>query len=277
MKCATSSLHHYLDLHPEVAMSRRKELNFFLSEAPLPPLLTERSSRLRGLEWYRSNFDPTASVRGESSVAYSFPWQHGVAERIAAEVEAPRFIYCVRDPIERALSHHRQFAQRDRRPPATALAEPANPYLQASRYATAVAPFLRRFGRERVLIVDQAALRERRNETIESIYNFIGVNPGFRSPDFEQQRNVSAGKGARFRVAEGLRSSGPTAALAARIGPRARQAVERRLRSATEPAAAPRLPPELQTQLLVELEDEITAIEVLTGWDLRRWRQPGER
>ena len=30
MKCGTSSLHYYLDLHPEVAMSSPKELDFFL-------------------------------------------------------------------------------------------------------------------------------------------------------------------------------------------------------------------------------------------------------
>jgi hypothetical protein len=28
-KCGTSSLHYYLDLHPEIEMSSPKELNFF--------------------------------------------------------------------------------------------------------------------------------------------------------------------------------------------------------------------------------------------------------
>ena len=32
MKGGTSSLHRYLDLHPEIAMSRKKELDFFLAE-----------------------------------------------------------------------------------------------------------------------------------------------------------------------------------------------------------------------------------------------------
>jgi hypothetical protein len=32
MKSATSSLHYYLDLHPEISMSKRKELDFFVAE-----------------------------------------------------------------------------------------------------------------------------------------------------------------------------------------------------------------------------------------------------
>ena len=36
LKCGTTSLHHYLNLHPEIAMSRPKELNFFVSELNWP-------------------------------------------------------------------------------------------------------------------------------------------------------------------------------------------------------------------------------------------------
>ena len=32
LKCGTTSIHHYLGLHPEIQMSKPKELNFFVSE-----------------------------------------------------------------------------------------------------------------------------------------------------------------------------------------------------------------------------------------------------
>jgi len=32
MKCGTTSLHHYLNLHPEISMSKQKELDFFLGK-----------------------------------------------------------------------------------------------------------------------------------------------------------------------------------------------------------------------------------------------------
>jgi hypothetical protein len=43
MKCATTSLHWYLDLHPQVAMSRPKEVNLFV---------TQRELRARDIEGY---------------------------------------------------------------------------------------------------------------------------------------------------------------------------------------------------------------------------------
>ncbi len=36
LKCGRTSLHHYLGLHPEIGMSKPKELNFFVSELNWP-------------------------------------------------------------------------------------------------------------------------------------------------------------------------------------------------------------------------------------------------
>jgi hypothetical protein len=35
-KCGTTSLHHYLDLHPEISMSDVKELDFFVPDLNWP-------------------------------------------------------------------------------------------------------------------------------------------------------------------------------------------------------------------------------------------------
>src|SRR5687767_10224357 len=60
MKSATSSLHHYLNLHPEISMSETKELDFFVEDKNWP----------RGIEWYESQFS-AARIRGESSPNYT--------------------------------------------------------------------------------------------------------------------------------------------------------------------------------------------------------------
>lgn len=36
MKCGTSALHHYLGLHPDVAMAPEKEVNFFFGAQDVP-------------------------------------------------------------------------------------------------------------------------------------------------------------------------------------------------------------------------------------------------
>lgn len=46
-KSATTSLHYYLNLHPQIAMSREKELDFFIEE----------HNWHKGTEWYESQFD----------------------------------------------------------------------------------------------------------------------------------------------------------------------------------------------------------------------------
>ena len=53
LKCGTTSLHHYLSLHPDVAMSRPKELNFFIAELNWE----------LGRGWYASHFDPGSPIR----------------------------------------------------------------------------------------------------------------------------------------------------------------------------------------------------------------------
>ncbi len=274
MKCGTSSLHRYLDLHPEVSMSRLKEPNRFLpvdAEAA-GPLLGERSSRARSRAWYEGQFEE-APVRGESSVAYSFPWFDGVAEAIAAELGAPRIVYVVRDPVQRMRSHLDQFADRDQRPPAEALLDDRAPYLRVSSFATALAPFLEQFGRDRILIVDADRLRADRAAAVAEVLGFLGLDPApvLAAPALAEESNVGAGKGAAFRIAERVRSSTPGAAVAGRLprGVRSRAAETLRGRPA-EPSAT--VDEATRLQLLERLEPEIAGIERLTGWDLTRWR-----
>lgn len=96
-KCATTSLHYYLGLHPQISMSREKELNFFIKER----------NWYKGIEWYKSNFTTKAMIYGESSPNYTnYPFFMGVPERMCSVVPEAKLIYIVRDPIDRVISHY---------------------------------------------------------------------------------------------------------------------------------------------------------------------------
>ncbi len=96
LKCGTTSIHHYLGLHPQIQMSKPKELNFFVEELNWD----------LGLDWYASRFDSRSPVRGESSPHYTnLPRFEGVAARIHEHCPDARLLYMVRDPIKRILSH----------------------------------------------------------------------------------------------------------------------------------------------------------------------------
>ncbi len=195
LKCGTTSLHHYLNLHPEIAMSRPKELNFFVAELNWP----------LGTDWYAGHFDRTAPVRGESSPHYTNrPSFGGVAERMRDVLgDEVRLIYVVRDPIDRMLSHylHNVGGGYDDRSLADALTDPASSYVSRSRYFFQLEPYIEAFGGERVEIVSREGLKADRPATMRRAFGFLGVDPGFTSERFEREWETGVAKaGSRFRL-----------------------------------------------------------------------------
>jgi hypothetical protein len=186
MKCATSAMHTYLDAHPDIAMSRTKELNFF-NGPDVAPHDDEGTWWLtgqwhRGLGWYSSQFDPDAPVRGESSPAYTAPGCPEVPDRMVSVVPDVRLVYLVRDPMERALSqyaHHRREGT-EQRPVADALLDPGSEYVARSRYLERLEPFLSCFDRRQVHVVVQERLSSRRREELAAVYRHVGVDPLWR-------------------------------------------------------------------------------------------------
>ena len=151
-KCGTSVLHYYLSLHPEVSMSKPKELNFFIEERNWP----------RGVDWYKAHFDAEARVRGEASPNYTaFPQHEGVPERMASVVPDAKLIYMVRDPLERIAAHwvHNYAKRREKGTLAETLTHPNTSYVTRSMYAMQLERFLAHYSKENVLVFQQSELR----------------------------------------------------------------------------------------------------------------------
>mgnify|MGYP001422091871 CR=1 FL=1 len=187
MKCGTTSLHHYLKLHPSIGMSVQKELHFFQGAA----------SWERGQDWYRSCFDPTKPVRGESSPGYSnFPRIGGVPERMHAVIPDAKLIYLVRDPVKRTLSHYRHMvAERgEERTLREVLADPAEPYTRRSCYHFQLEQYLPFYDLGKILVVQQEALLLDRVRTMANIFEWLGVDPAFSSIRFRYRRHRSVRK-----------------------------------------------------------------------------------
>jgi hypothetical protein len=181
LKCGTTSLHHYLNLHPKVGMSKPKELNFFV----------ESLNWSLGADWYASRFPAAAEIRGETSPHYTNrPRFEGVAERMRDTLgRQARLIYMVRDPVKRLLSHfvHNSGAGYETRPLEQAIAGTGSSYVQRGLYAFQLEPYLEAFDRERILIVSQEELGASREATMRSVFDFLGVEAGFTSEQFERE------------------------------------------------------------------------------------------
>jgi hypothetical protein len=264
MKCATTSLHHYLDLHPEIQMSRPKELKFFVEELNWE----------RGVEWYARHFAPATPVRGESSPQYTtYPRWKGVPARMRSHVPDAKLIFTVRDPIERMVSHymHMRAAGEERREfPAALLKNPA--YLYRSQYWFQLERFLEHYPRDSVLVVSTEDLVGRRRETLRRVFGFLGVDTEFTSPEFERLWETTHGKNRKFRLLLRTRKW-PVVRNSHRLPQNARWLLERVKYSTVGGGRVER--PELDGSLRLELEDRLredtARLREFTGQDFESW------
>ena len=257
-KSGTTTLYRWLDAQPEVRLPTLKEPNFFGRE----------DRWALGLDWYRSLFAgiPEDLRTGEASVRYTAPELAELAAARIAAVLGPRPLICLlRDPAERARSHYRHQVQRgrERRPFPVAVAEPHNPYIAGSCYATVLRPYVRRFG-ERLAVVRFEDLLA--GPGWEQVCTHLGLTP---RPAPAGAHNVTAAK-ARFSGPARLAYRRRWHRLGGALGPLRRPLRrlllrdDRRYRDLLASAAAP-LPADAVALLAAELD----ALGALLGRPVR--------
>ena len=196
MKSGTSSMHNYLDAHPEISMSRRKELNFFSFDRHWA----------RGEDWYGHHFSSTEAIRGESSPSYSkFPKVPHVPERIKKVIPSVRLIYLVRDPVARIVSHymHRRDEGKENRSLDEALSQfEGNQYIDCSRYHMQLQRYLEHFPQSQILVVSAEDMKENRHETLRGVFRFLDVDDSFRSSRHDAIYHASNSRGLFRRTVE---------------------------------------------------------------------------
>lgn len=207
MRAGTSSLYRYLGAHPSVARSLRKEVEYF--------------SRWhhRGETWYRAHF-PLAALGGRrrrSFEATPYYLCHPHAPRRAQELlPDAHFVVVLREPVARAVSHHRHLsrlgietlpfeeavAQEPKRldgewermlrePRYQSRAHHLFSYLERGLYARQLRRWFARFPRERFLVLEHEAFFRNPEAGFGEVLRFLGLEP-WTPPAF---RNYSHGTG----------------------------------------------------------------------------------
>ena len=258
-KCGTTSLHHYLDQHPDISMSSDKEPGVFSR-----PLWIDRR------DGYADILDCDAPYRGESSTSYTrYPVEGDAAAAIHAAAPDAKLIYLVRDPIERAVSdyvHHVALGheQRSLDEALRDYTDPQNFYVTSSRYAFQIGRYLEHFPASSLLILDQADLLKKRAETMREVFAFIGVDPGFHSPEFDVELLKRGDYFQHGSTAWRLRES-RVGQLFRRLplGPRLR--VARMARRVLPTESRPTLDPALEAELAQFLMPEVEQIRAISG------------
>lgn len=193
-KAGTTSLARHLGAHPQIFVPAAKELEFFSVD--------ERYAR--GFDWYRQTYfeeAPEGCVLGEASTHYMmFP---SVPLRIKEHLPDVKLIALLRNPIDRAYSHHRMSSMRgdDTRPFEQAIADcmskgdagpidVARDYVRFGEYGRVLNSYLEHFDRSRLLVLFSDDFDRDPAATLASAYRFLGVDEEFRPPDMTRRYNV---------------------------------------------------------------------------------------
>ncbi len=202
-RSGTTSLWRHLASHPEIYLPPSKEAPFFSHDQPFA----------RGLDWYLSEFFAEAGAAqlwGTVSPHYMIgspgvPVEE-VARRIHSLLAPTKLIALLRDPIERAQSHHRMVLHRGRETrdfdtAARELLAPemlerarrepplVQPYFVAGEYGRILGAYLALFGRERLHVLLTGELHDRPQETMRAVFAFLGVNELHEPPELTERHH----------------------------------------------------------------------------------------
>jgi Sulfotransferase domain len=172
MKSATTSLHNYLDMHPDIFMSKSpwKEPHFFVEE----------NNWQKGWDWYYGLFKDAVNEKylGESSTDYTkLPNYSGVPERIHTYCPDAKILYIMRDPIERAISQYWwevEFSAEGRKMQQAIVNN--DWILNASNYSLQIKPYIKLFGAENVFTLTTEELNTAPDETMKKIFAWLKVD-----------------------------------------------------------------------------------------------------
>lgn len=241
-RCGTSSLYKWLEAHPCVVASLRKETEYLTAHW------------CKGEAWYRGHFASGPRrrfehrFRGRDIVSFeaspNYLFHPQASERAARLMPGARIVVLLRNPVDRAYSHYRHevragretlsfedalAAESDRLageesrmaadPCYRSLAWEHFSYTTRGHYADQLPPWLARFDSERVLIVHSDDLYRDTTQTYLRVLGFLDL-PAWSPEAFRNYSYVGAGP-AKVRMADATRQR-----LAERFEPRNRQLYE---------------------------------------------------
>lgn len=254
MKSGTSTLQAQLAAQPGIFMTTPKEPNFF-SDDPI---------YAQGMAWYHSLFEAAepGDLKGEASTHYTkLPTYPETLARMGAVIEAPRLVYVIRDPFERAMSQYlHEWSQglvgRD-----VAQAFSDHPeFIAYSRYPMQLAPFIARYGRDSLLLTSLEALKADPQGELNRIANHIGASGPLVWDSEQKAQNVSAER-IRPLPFHGLLVQNPVAnALRRTLVPKS---VRNWIKATRQRDDRPDLPDGLRAELTTPFQEDRDALAAL--------------
>ena len=272
-KAATSTLYHVLKQHPDIYLPKRKETHFFDRE--------ERFSQ--GLDWYQEQYYGDAAgekIIGDITPEYMYlpHIPRRIYDCLGADI---RFVFMLRNPVDRAFSHYQMSVRRgwEDQPLAKAvgmeearIAEgPAQrrnfSYIGRGFYAAQIKGFMALFPRENMQFILFEDFVRHTPETTGEIIRFLGLNPC--PMDYQIKTNIAWEPRHPLitKVKKAVRAWMPD-----RFKQYIPDHMKRTWLNLDKKDSKKKLDPAQRTQLLQLYADDIKNLEDLIGRDLSSWR-----
>ncbi len=168
MKSGTSSLFWYLSEHPRIAPCSDKEPDYFAE------IDGEPDAEAYEAHW---NWNPARHrwALEASTSSTKRPAYPDVAERVARLDRGFKFVYCLRDPCDRIVSHRAHNLLNGRWSQLRPLER--TPHLvETSRYASQLDEYREWFDDEQILLVKFERMIDVPRETVERVFDFLGLD-----------------------------------------------------------------------------------------------------
>jgi hypothetical protein len=282
-KAGTTSLYYYLEQHPEVYMSPRKEPHFFDGMQSRYRWARGRLPPVTDLEDYRALFQGVTDENaiGEASTSYIYSALAPVL--IEKSVPDARIIAVLRNPADRAYSNFLHCV-RSGREPLTSFTEglkaeearkranwaPLWYYKEKGFYYAQVKRYLDTFDPGQIKIYLYDDLRAKPSDVLSDMFEFLGVDETF-VPDLAIEHNTAGlpRNKTLYVMAQRLGVLSPALKLDTleRLLP---AGSIRRIKSRFF-AKPPAFPAEVRQQLLASYREDIQKLEDLIQRDLSVW------
>ena len=284
-RSGTTALHVYLQQHPELFMSPRKETNFFAFEGEAldyeGPGCDYVNNSIASLDAYQDLFLEARAdqVIGEASPLYLYKEES--AERIARRRPDAKIIAILRDPVEQAFSHF-LYARRQTIEPLADFFDalcaeedrlrahwmPMFQYSSFPLYHQQLEHYYARFPAEQIKIFLYEEFSDELHRVLREIFEFVGVDPDFEA-DTEYRPNAGGVPKSSFLQDFVMKPHW----FSRIVGPLIPEELKRRVRDAVSDRnmERPQLSDLARGRLAERLHPDVRALESLIGRDLSKW------
>ena len=185
-KAGTTSLHYYLNEHPEILMSSVKEPDFFSDKEIVDQGLYYGTSRINTSQKYHNLFSDNKEEKifGESSVSYLYYPE--VPKRIKKYNTEAKIIIMLRNPVDRAFSHYlmdfRLGLLSDRFEDVFNKKEGLKfqQYFLLGNYYSQVKRYFDAFSKENVHIIWYSDFKKDAEKEVQKVFKFIDVDSNYK-------------------------------------------------------------------------------------------------